>query len=96
MFSIFTASNYASVGELPTSEDVYVSVYIDYIGEKVKLSDVYKLYVRVAFRNDVEDSEKDMRVMFLASVPLGDLTDFLPIAALRNVYIEQEKVFNIY
>ena len=94
MGSLVTGS---ATGESPTykpSEKVYLSLYIDYIGQKVKLSEVYELVVVVAFRNDEETQTKDMLVSFYAYEDIEDVKlsysyRHLPIKAPYNPRDEQ-------
>ena len=98
MGSLVTGSATGETLEYKPSEKIYVSLHIDYIGQKVKLSEVYYLGVLAGYRNDEETGEKDVRVAFYAkelseSSSLGFSTArlFLPIAAYR--YTGGEEVY---
>ena len=104
MFAVLMIGNSvtgSAMGEIQTykpSENVYASLYIDYIGQKVKLSEVYYLTVRAGYRSDDETGGKNVRVAFYAtelsessSLGFEMARRYLPIAAYR--YTGGEEVY---
>ena len=61
---------------IPTT--CYVSMHIDYLGERVKCAAVDELEVTVAVRNDEERQEKDLKISFFAQKMPGNWE--LPVA----------------